>query len=149
MLLQLRRLLPLALPLLLILPGCLRSRVQITSEPAGAEVIWRGKPYGATPVTIPFIWYWHYDFALEKPGYETVEVLERFRTPPWFLAPFDLFMEILPIPIPDNRERHYVLKPRPAGETSLLAAADAAAATTSTTQLTLPTTNATPNSVLP
>ena len=92
--------------------GCIRSRVLLTSEPSGAEVIWRGQPYGATPVEIPIIWYWHYDFALEKPGYQRLETVERFRTPPWFLMPTDLFMEMLPIPIPDTRERHYVLEPK-------------------------------------
>lgn len=93
------------------LTGCIRSRVILTSEPSGAEVIWRGQPYGATPVTIPFIWYWYYDIALEKPGYKRLEATERFRTPPWFLMPLDVFMEIIPVPIPDTRERHYVLQP--------------------------------------
>lgn len=110
---RLRSLLMLAAALIFAgaLGGCLRSRVHITSEPAGAEVIWRGKPYGATPVTIPFIWYWYYDFALEKPGYKRLDVQERFRTPPWFLMPLDIVMEIVPVPIPDNRYRHYVLEP--------------------------------------
>lgn len=94
-----------------LLTGCIRSRVKITSEPSGAEVIWRGKPYGATPVTIPFIWYWHYDFALEKPGYKRLDVVERFTTPPWFMVPLDLFMEIIPVPFTDTRERNYVLEP--------------------------------------
>jgi hypothetical protein len=93
------------------LSGCIRSRVTISSEPAGAEVIWRGQPYGATPVTIPIIWYWYYDFALEKPGYQRLEVTERFRTPPWFLMPLDLVMELVPIPISDTRERNYPLTP--------------------------------------
>jgi hypothetical protein len=94
--------------------GCIRSRVHITSEPDGAEVIWRGQPYGATPITIPFNWYWYYSIALEKPGYDRLETLERFRTPPWFLMPLDLVMELVPIPIPDNRDRHYVLQPKAA-----------------------------------
>ncbi len=93
--------------------GCIRSRVLITSEPSGAEVLWRGKPYGATPVTIPFIWYWYYDYEVTKPGYQKVEVLERLRTPPWFLLPTDLLMEMIPVPIPDQRERHFVLEPLP------------------------------------
>jgi hypothetical protein len=101
------------------LTGCIRSRVHITSEPEGAEVIWHGQPYGATPIEIPFIWYWHHDIALEKPGYQRLETIERFRTPPWFLAPVDLLMEILPIPIPDNRYRHYVLQPKGEGEGAL------------------------------
>jgi len=94
------------------LTGCIRSRVFITSEPPGAEVLWRGEPYGATPIEIPYLWYWHYDYALEKPGYERIDVVDRFRTPPWFLMPVDLFMEMLPIPIHDTRERHFVLTPR-------------------------------------
>lgn len=115
--------------------ACLRSRVHITSEPSGAEVIWRGQPYGATPVTIPFIWYWHYDFSLEKPGYERVDVVERFRTPPWFLMPIDLFMEMLPVPIPDNRYRHYMLQAKPLGERLDM---ELDAPTTGTQTLTLP-----------
>jgi hypothetical protein len=102
----------------LLASGCIRSRVTITSEPTGAEVIWRGQPYAATPVTIPFVWYWYYDFSLEKPGYKRLDVLERFRTPNWALLPLDLVMEILPIPIPDDRVRKpYILEPLPPGET--------------------------------
>jgi hypothetical protein len=92
--------------------GCIRSRVVIHSEPEGTEVVWRGKPYGATPVTIPFIWYWHYDYSIQKPGYKTINIDDDyFRTPPWFLMPTDLFMELIPIPIHDTRTRNYVLEP--------------------------------------
>jgi len=104
-----------AMAILIPATGCIRSRVHITSDPEGAEVTFRGEPRGATPITIPFIWYWYYDFTLDKPGYEHKEVLERFRTPPWFLMPLDFFMEILPIPIPDTRERHYVLQKKAPG----------------------------------
>lgn len=90
--------------------GCIRSRVTITSEPAQAEVFFHGRPRGLTPIDIPYIWYWHHDIAVEKEGYERFETIERFRTPPWFLMPFDLFAELIPLPIPDHRYRHYVLK---------------------------------------
>lgn len=102
-------LIPLALSLSL--SGCIRSRVLITSEPSGAEVQWRGEHRGPTPIEIPFKWYWHYDYSLEKEGYEKVEILERLRTPPWFLMPVDLFAEMIPFPFSDRRERHYVLDP--------------------------------------
>ena len=92
------------------LTGCIRSKVTISSEPAGAEVVFQGEHRGPTPIEIPIIWYWHYDVKVEKKGYESIEIIERFRTPPWFLMPLDLFMEVLPIPIPDKRERHYILK---------------------------------------
>ena len=91
------------------LGGCIRSRVTITSQPSQAEVIFQGRPRGVTPIDIPFTWYWEYDIVLEKEGYERLEVSERFRTPPWFLMPLDLFAELIPIPIPDHRYRSYVL----------------------------------------
>jgi hypothetical protein len=96
--------------------GCIRSRILITSQPSGAEVYWHGEPYGTTPVNIPFAWYWHHDIALEKPGYNRLETIERLRTPPWFLMPTDLVMELIPVPIPDQRQRHYVLEPTEAAE---------------------------------
>lgn len=109
---RVRRTIALLLCVALVAPlaGCIRSKVTITSDPPQAEVIWRGRPRGVTPITIPFIWYWHYDVAVEKEGYERLEVVERFRTPPWFLMPLDLFMEIIPIPFSDHRTRHYVLE---------------------------------------
>ncbi len=91
--------------------GCIRSRVVIHSDPEGAEVIWRGKPVGATPITIPIIWYWYYDYSIEKPGFQRIDKLERFRTPPWFLIPTDLLMEVVPIPIHDTRTRNFMLEP--------------------------------------
>ncbi len=95
--------------------GCIRSRVIITSEPPDATVHFKGAGEemrrGETPVTIPFIWYWYYKVRVEKEGYEPVEAIERFRTPPWFIFPLDFFAEIIPIPFTDTRERHYVLTP--------------------------------------
>lgn len=92
------------------LTGCIRSRVIMTSEPSGADVTWRGQYRGATPIEIPIIWYWYYDYTVSKDGYVPIEKVERFRTAPWFLLPVDLFAEIIPFPFPDRRERHYVLE---------------------------------------
>ena len=93
--------------------GCIRSRVTITSEPTWAEVYFQRKPRGVKPVTHPLTWYWYYDSRIEKEGYETVEAIERLRSPPWFILPFDIFAEIIPIPISDHRYRHYALKQLP------------------------------------
>ncbi|HUT25588.1 MAG TPA: PEGA domain-containing protein [Sumerlaeia bacterium] len=97
--------------LVLAATGCIRSRVLITSDPPDATVKFQNVERGETPITIPFIWYWYYDIALEREGYEPVQTTERFRSPPWFLFPLDFFAELAPIPIPDTRKRHYVLKP--------------------------------------
>ncbi len=101
--------------LALMAAGCIRSRVVITSEPNQAEVTFNGRPRGATPIEIPIIWYWYYDVKVEKEGYESIQVIERFRTRPWFLMPMDLVAEIIPVPIPDVRHRHYILKRREGG----------------------------------
>ncbi|MBN1868313.1 PEGA domain-containing protein [Candidatus Sumerlaeota bacterium] len=94
--------------------GCIRSSLEITSEPPGANVKFQDCDRGQTPVKIPFIWYWYYDIELEKPGYQTLKTQEYLATPPWFLFPLDLFFEALPFPIPDTRHRHYNLEPLPA-----------------------------------
>jgi hypothetical protein len=91
--------------------GCIRSRVKITTDPPGANIRFRNVDYGKTPVEIPFVWYWYYDIGIEKEGYEKVETLEYFSPPPYAIFPLDFFSEILPVPITDTRERHYVLKP--------------------------------------
>ena len=93
--------------------GCIRSRVHITSDPSGANVRFQDEERGQTPITIPFIWYWYYDIDVEKDGYEPIHALERFRARPWFIIPLDFFAEIVPVPIPDTRHRHYVLTPVP------------------------------------
>lgn len=108
----LRALAPALLAALAALPlsGCIRSRVRITSDPPQAEVIFNGEPRGVTPIEIPFIWYWHHEVIVQKEGYVTSVTDEHLRTPPWFLLPLDLFAEIIPVPIPDTRERHYTLE---------------------------------------
>ena len=101
----------LMLALVLINTACIRSRVQVTSDPPGASVKFQNYERGATPITIPFLWYWHYDIEVSKPGYKPVKTSEYFATPPWFLFPLDFFFEVLPVPVPDTRHRHYKLEP--------------------------------------
>jgi len=96
---------------LILCSGCIRSRVVVTSDPVGADVTMNNTYRGRTPITIPFTWYWYYDFKLEKEGYQTLTARERFRTPPWCYIPLDLFMEAMPFRINDVRYRHYVLTP--------------------------------------
>ena len=91
--------------------GCIRSRVRITSEPPDATVYFQNMERGESPISVPFIWYWYYDIEMQKEGYEPLKTQEHFRTPPWFLFPLDFFAELIPIPIPDTRRRHYVLTP--------------------------------------
>jgi hypothetical protein len=66
---------------ILFVPGCIRSRVVVTSQPSGADVTVNNVYRGRTPITIPFGWYWYYDFVIEKEGYEKTKVQEHFRAP--------------------------------------------------------------------
>ena len=92
--------------------GCIRSRVVVTSEPTGADITVNGTYRGRTPITIPFGWYWYYDFEVDKEGYEPLKARERFRAPVWFYIPFDLIMEAIPLRIYDTKHRHYPLIPK-------------------------------------
>ncbi len=95
----------------LVSAGCIRSRVVVTSEPTDADITVNGNYRGRTPITIPFGWYWYYDFKVEKEEYKPLTARERFHAPVWFYIPFDLIMEAIPLRIYDTKYRHYVLVP--------------------------------------
>lgn len=91
--------------------GCIRSYVDISTNPSGAEVIVNNRPRGRSPVRVPFIWYWYYEIRVEKEGYEPLKAVERWRSPVWAIFPLDFFAEAIPIPIHDRRFVVYELKP--------------------------------------
>lgn len=95
---------------LLFISGCIRSRVVVTSQPSGADVTVNNVYRGRTPITIPFGWYWYYDFEIEKQGYQKTRIQERFRAPLWCWMPLDLVMEAIPLNFYDTKHRKYVLK---------------------------------------
>jgi hypothetical protein len=92
--------------------GCVQRLLKIESEPPGATVILDGKPAGATPLEVSFTWYGDREIILEKAGHESVRVIEPVPTPWWQIFPLDFITDVLlPIPITDKHEFHYVLKP--------------------------------------
>lgn len=98
------------LPLLVLcLTGCIRKMATITSDPPGAKVWMNGVYQGQTPVEIPYNWNWFYDFKLEKEGYETYCIRERFYAPPQHWIPFDFAAEVLPVKSIEPQWRNYVL----------------------------------------
>lgn len=68
-------------------------------------------PRGRTPVEMPIPWYWYYTIRVEKDGFATSEVNERFRAKFWQSFPIGIFAEAFPYPFRDQRSRHYVLEP--------------------------------------
>jgi len=95
------------------LSGCIRPKLIVDTVPSGATVYFQNQERGDAPIVIPFIWHWYYNVRVEKKGYKTVEKIEFLPPPPWFLMPLDFAAEALPIPIPDNHKRRYVLEPLP------------------------------------
>jgi len=92
--------------------GSVRKMVTITSDPPCAKVWMNGVYRGETPVEIPINWNWFYDFKLEKEGYETYCIRERFYAPPQHVVPLDFFAEIQPFPSYEPQWRNYVLQPK-------------------------------------
>ena len=106
--------LTLALPLAaLLLAGCIRSRLAVTSSPPEAKVTFQKSERGVTPIDIPFIWYGAYNIRIEKEGYKPLDKVEYLQEPPWFILPMDFLFEIMPFPVNDTHKRHYVLEPAP------------------------------------
>ncbi len=104
-------LLPVCVGILLVMSGCVRSKVLVTSDPPGAEVTMNGVMLGETPVEYPFTWYWYYDFVAQMEGHQSVGERRRFRAPPWLWPGFDLLMEAMPFYVVDRKKVHMVLPP--------------------------------------
>ena len=96
---------------LILLSGCIRSRVRITSEPTHAMITWNEKYYGRTPVEIMYTWHWKYTVGVEREGYQTTEDVVFLRTRPWFIEPLYFIFEALPFRFTDTRDFHYKLEP--------------------------------------
>ena len=97
-----------ALPLF---AGCVQRTLRVQSEPPGALVYLNGEEAGRTPMRKTFIWYGTYDVELRKEGYETKVTEAKVWAPWWQIPPIDLFAELVPLPLQDNHEVSYTLKP--------------------------------------
>ncbi|MCH7729332.1 MAG: PEGA domain-containing protein [Planctomycetes bacterium] len=102
------------LPLLLLVQvGCVNRRLTIRSNPPGAFVYVDNQPIGYTPVSTYFNYYGTREIRLEKDGFETLKVKQRFA-PPWYqYPPFDLISEnFWPRETRDERVLEFQLKGR-------------------------------------
>lgn len=84
-----------ALAIVLGLPGCVRRRMTIRSDPPGALVYVDEQEIGTTPVSTRFTYFAARKIQLVKDGYETLTVKQRFP-PPWYeIPPLDFISENL------------------------------------------------------
>lgn len=80
---------------LLILPGCVRRRLNVRTNPPGALVYVDNQQIGTTPCSVDFIYYGTREIRLIKPGYETLTVNQPIPTPWWQIPPIDFVSENL------------------------------------------------------
>ncbi len=84
--------------------GSVHRRILVRSNPEGALVTIDHQPIGHAPVSVPFTYWGTRQIELEKDGYETIKVKQKF-SPPWYqIPPLDFVSENLwPRPIRDDR----------------------------------------------
>jgi hypothetical protein len=98
---------------LLLLPGCVRRRLFIRSNPPGATVYVDNQPVGVTPCATNFTYYGTREIRLVKPGFETLTINQPIPAP-WFeIPPIDFFSEnVAPNQINDYRTVTFNLQPQ-------------------------------------
>ncbi len=98
---------------LLLLPGCVRRRLFVRSNPPGATVYVDNQPVGVTPCATNFTYYGTREIRLVKPGFETLTINQPIPAP-WFeIPPIDFFSEnVAPNQINDYRTVTFNLQPQ-------------------------------------
>ena len=108
-----RRLLLAAIVVSTCLPGCVRRRLTVRSNPPGALVYVDDQEIGTTPVSTEFIYYGSRKIQLVKDGYETVTVLQKFSAPWYQYPPLDFVSEnLVPRELRDERYVDFQLEPQ-------------------------------------
>jgi len=102
-------LVPLLLPV--VLQGCVRRQIDITSTPGGALVRVNDREVGRTPCRIEFDHYGLYDVRLSLDGYESVVGVGRADAPFWDWAGVDLIGELAPWNSVSSTAWHFNLVP--------------------------------------
>jgi hypothetical protein len=103
----------LTLALCTLLPGCLRRRLMVRSNPPGAMVYVDNQPVGTTPCATDFVYYGTREIRLVKPGFETLTVNQPIPVPWYEVPPFDFVTEnVVPRKIQDYRTVSYNMVPQ-------------------------------------
>jgi hypothetical protein len=98
---------------LMLLPGCVRRRLMVRSNPPGAMVYVDNQLIGTTPCATSFVYYGTREIRLVKAGYETYTVNQPIPAPWYQIPPLDFVSENLaPRQIQEFRTVTYDLKPQ-------------------------------------
>lgn len=103
----------LSLAILALMPGCVRRRLMIRSNPPGAMVYVDNQPVGVTPCATSFVYYGTREIRLVKPGFETLTINQPIPAPWYEIPPIDFVSEnLVPKEINDFRTVTYNLTPQ-------------------------------------
>ncbi|MBC23914.1 MAG: hypothetical protein CMJ32_08385 [Phycisphaerae bacterium] len=91
--------------------GCVRRKIDITSDPSGARVWLNDREVGRTPIEVDFTYYGRYDVRLELAGYQPVWTVGSANAPVWDTIGADLVMETVPTELTSTNQWHYILEP--------------------------------------
>ncbi|MGE0758457.1 MAG: PEGA domain-containing protein [Pirellulaceae bacterium] len=90
--------------------GCVRRRMTIRTNPAGATAFVDDQEVGVTPVSTPFTYYGTRKVQLFRDGYETLTVKQPMPAPWYQVPPLDFFFENLwPFELRDERVLQFEL----------------------------------------
>ena len=99
--------------LVLLLPGCVRRRLMVRSNPPGATVYVDNQPIGTTPCATNFTYYGTREIRLVKPGFETLTINQPIPAPWYQIPPIDFVSEnVLPNDIQDYRTVSFNMVPQ-------------------------------------
>ena len=110
--------------LALLMTGCVRRTIEITTSPDGALVWVNGREVGRTPVTVDFMHYGTYDLMIKKKGWEPIIDAKKAPIPITDMPGLDLLVEILPVSAHHTLHWHIDMEPRDESHAALLDRAD-------------------------
>ncbi|MFT5525837.1 MAG: hypothetical protein ACI9G1_002555 [Pirellulaceae bacterium] len=104
----------LALMAVICLSGCVRRRLTVRSNPAGARVYIDDQEIGDTPTSVDYTYYGTRKIQLVKDGFRTETVKQEFH-PPWYeYPPIDFVVEnFWPWELRDERAVDFQMVPQP------------------------------------
>lgn len=93
--------------------GCVRRRLTVRSQPAGAIVHVDNQQIGTTPCSVDYVYYGTREIRMTLPGYETLTVNQPLPAPWYQLPGIDFISEnLVPNRIEDARTVSFNLQPK-------------------------------------
>lgn len=99
--------------------GCVKREIEITSSPAGAQVLLNGREVGRTPTRVEFTFDGTYEVRLRLNGYDPVIGTGDTSAPVWDFFGADLVAEVFPADLHRLDQWHFELVPEATAEVGL------------------------------